>query len=146
MLSKIIIGSQNDKIHNHRIEKIKTGEKMNEEKFKKLFEKHFLPKGWDIESFDDTKIGYHTMSNWFGNMTAKEFYEIIKKFYNKFKNSEIANGDSRQNEHVGFKCPESSESALNDLLSVAVDNGKYTVVQDHNGALRALRYGKEWYE
>jgi len=77
-LEKIIM------VQNHRIEKIKTGEKMNEEKFKKLFEKHFLPKGWDIESFDDTKIGYHIMSNWFGDMTAKEFYGIIKKFYNKF--------------------------------------------------------------
>lgn len=33
---------------------------------------------------------------------------------------------------------------LSDLLSVAICGGKYTVVQDHKGALRALRYGEEW--
>jgi len=37
-----------------------------------------------------------------------------------------------------------SDSKCNDLLSVTVYNGKYTVVQDHKGALRALRYDEEW--
>lgn len=31
-----------------------------------------------------------------------------------------------------------------DLLSVIVGDGKYTVVQDSRGYLRALRYGEEW--
>lgn len=29
-------------------------------------------------------------------------------------------------------------------LFVELDNGKYTVIQDDNGSLYALRYGKEW--
>jgi hypothetical protein len=37
-----------------------------------------------------------------------------------------------------------NDSKCNDLLSVTVYNGKYTVVQDHKGVLRALRYGEEW--
>jgi len=32
----------------------------------------------------------------------------------------------------------------NNLLSVTVCGGKYTVIQNRNGALRALRYGEEW--
>ncbi len=31
-----------------------------------------------------------------------------------------------------------------DLLKVSVYNDKYTVVQDSQGHLRALRYGEEW--
>ena len=31
-----------------------------------------------------------------------------------------------------------------DLMSVSVDNGKYTVVQSADGRLKALRYGEEW--
>lgn len=29
-------------------------------------------------------------------------------------------------------------------LTVSVDNGKYTVIQNDDGSLKALRYGKEW--
>lgn len=30
------------------------------------------------------------------------------------------------------------------LLEVTIADGKYTVIQAENGALRALRYGEEW--
>jgi len=30
------------------------------------------------------------------------------------------------------------------MLSVKIYDGKYTVVQNHQGELKALRYGKEW--
>ena len=43
-----------------------------------------------------------------------------------------------------IKTAAASNSECNDLLSVAVCDGKYTVVQDHNGYLRALRYGETW--
>lgn len=33
---------------------------------------------------------------------------------------------------------------MNDQLNVTVGNGKYTVIQDSDGRLRALRYGEEW--
>lgn len=33
---------------------------------------------------------------------------------------------------------------MTELLRVTVGNGKYTVIQDAKGALRALRYGEEW--
>ena len=32
----------------------------------------------------------------------------------------------------------------NNLLKISVYGGKYTVVQDNTGHLRALRYGEEW--
>ena len=31
-----------------------------------------------------------------------------------------------------------------DMLNVAVCDGKYTVIQNEQGAVRALRYGEEW--
>lgn len=29
-------------------------------------------------------------------------------------------------------------------LEVSLENGKYTVVQEPNGSVKALRYGEEW--
>lgn len=33
---------------------------------------------------------------------------------------------------------------LSDLLCVEVADGKYAVIQDETGCLKALRYGEEW--
>ena len=30
------------------------------------------------------------------------------------------------------------------LMKVSTDDGKYTVIQDSTGGMRALRYGEEW--
>ena len=32
----------------------------------------------------------------------------------------------------------------NNMLNVSVWNGKYTVIQDYRGRLKALRHGEEW--
>lgn len=34
--------------------------------------------------------------------------------------------------------------AVDDILHVSVENGKYTVVLPKDGSLKALRYGEEW--
>ena len=49
--------------------------------------------------------------------------------------------------HVCVDCetiPSINNSTLNDGLHVTVYDGKYTVIQDETGRLRALRYGEEW--
>ncbi len=33
---------------------------------------------------------------------------------------------------------------MNDLLNITICDGKYTVIQSHEGHLRALRNGEEW--
>lgn len=33
---------------------------------------------------------------------------------------------------------------MNDMVRVSTDDGKYTVIQDESGAVRALRHGEEW--
>ena len=44
-----------------------------------LFEKHFLPNGFTIEAFDNVN-GYLAMSNWLGDMTAKEFSQKVEDY------------------------------------------------------------------
>jgi len=46
-------------------------------------------------------------------------------------------------EHMQHAIEAGAEEAKS-LLSVTVYNGKYTVIQEANGAVRALRYNEEW--
>ncbi len=43
-----------------------------------------------------------------------------------------------------MKNKQDKKDSSDNLLCITIENGKYTVIQEKTGNLKALRYGKEW--